>query len=160
MPVEAGELAPGVAVEVEAKQATEAVDEKSAGKSLTLAESSKSNLRTPHRFKAGEVANPAGRPKVVREIAVLAREYTTQAIETLAEIMRNKRTQSSARVRAAEILLDRGYGKAQQTVNLIQHFGSKELEEAARAILRKRDRVASMQEARIIEAEVVEPEKK
>ena len=42
-------------------------------------------------FKKGQSGNPGGRPKEVREVAALARERTTQAIETLTEIMLSKK---------------------------------------------------------------------
>lgn len=42
-----------------------------------------------------------------------ARVYTTEALETLAEVMR-KGESDAARVAAADKLLDRGHGKAPQ----------------------------------------------
>jgi len=41
----------------------------------------------------------------------LARQYTEQAIETLAEIMNNHDAAAPARIAAAEALLNRGWGK-------------------------------------------------
>ena len=35
-------------------------------------------------FQKGKSGNPGGRPKVVGEVQALAREYTTEAIETIA----------------------------------------------------------------------------
>jgi len=43
-----------------------------------------------------------------------ARNYTEEALKTLAEIMRNTRASSSARVRAAGEILDRGWGRPTQ----------------------------------------------
>lgn len=93
----------------------------------------------PHRFAPNNVANPAGRPKIVREVALLARSYTTDAIRVLASIMLSKKAHTPSRVRAAELLLERGYGKAPAVLNVVHHLGSQELEDAARAILKKRD---------------------
>jgi hypothetical protein len=45
-----------------------------------------------------------------------ARQHTTTAIDTLAEIMRNENAAPAARIAAANALLDRGYGKPGQTV--------------------------------------------
>ena len=50
-----------------------------------------------------------------RDIRSLARSYTEQAISTLGGIMIKGRTEL-ARIRAAEALLDRGYGKAAQAI--------------------------------------------
>jgi hypothetical protein len=46
----------------------------------------------------------------------LARTYTNEAVETLAEIMRNEKSPPAARVAAANGLLDRGYGKPPQAL--------------------------------------------
>jgi hypothetical protein len=51
-------------------------------------------------------------------VAKLARIYTVEAIETLAKIMRNDKATDAARVNAANIILDRGHGKAPQTINI------------------------------------------
>jgi hypothetical protein len=65
------------------------------------------------------VANP-GIPAADRrpEVAKLAREYTVEAIETLVKLMRKEKATDAARVSAISILLDRGWGKAQQTINI------------------------------------------
>ena len=67
-------------------------------------------------FAKGQSGNPGGRPKVIGEVQELAREHTTQAIQTLVGIMANKEAPPAARVTAANALLDRGYGKPAQTL--------------------------------------------
>lgn len=62
----------------------------------------------------GQCGNPGGRPKGVKEVQDLARRYTTDAIQTLSDICSNPKATPSARVSAAEVLLDRGWGKAPQ----------------------------------------------
>ncbi len=69
-------------------------------------------------FEKGKSGNPGGRPKVLGEVQALAREYTAEAIETLRDIMRNKEAPPAARGYAANSILDRGYGKPSQTVNM------------------------------------------
>jgi hypothetical protein len=68
------------------------------------------------KFQPGQSGNPGGRPKVIAEVQALAREHTADAIETLATIMLDKKASAAARVSAASVLLDRGYGKALQTI--------------------------------------------
>ena len=55
--------------------------------------------------------NPGGRPKALHSLQELGRQYTEQAIETLADIMNNGDAPASARLAAAEALLNRGWGK-------------------------------------------------
>jgi len=52
------------------------------------------------------------------EIRSLARSHTETAINTLAGIMRQKKAPASARVAAASALLDRGWGKPIQGMEM------------------------------------------
>ena len=63
-------------------------------------------------FRRAKAEIPAGDLKWSPEIKDLARKHTDEALETLAAIMRNPKASASARVSAANALLDRGYGKA------------------------------------------------
>lgn len=54
--------------------------------------------------------------KATAEIRSLAREHTEAAIKSLAAIMRQPKSPAAARVSAAQVLLDRGWGKAVQTI--------------------------------------------
>jgi len=70
------------------------------------------------KSKRGGKRTGAGRPKGARnkataDVKEAAQVYTTEALETLAEVMRDKSI-GSARVAASKELLDRGYGKSAQ----------------------------------------------
>lgn len=61
----------------------------------------------------------AGRPKgslnkATADVKQAAQAFTTDAISTLAEIMRSPEHPAAARVSAANALLDRGHGKPKQ----------------------------------------------
>jgi hypothetical protein len=97
----------------------------------------------------GKSGNPNGRPRVVRQVVALAREHTEDAIETLVKIMMDDKAHTSARVRAAEILLDRGYGKAPQRIELnVQQWSDREVWDAAHAIMAKHNGEMPMLEAK------------
>jgi hypothetical protein len=62
------------------------------------------------RFVRGCSGIAGGRPKDELNIAALARSYSTEAIKTLVDLMRNARD-DRVRGTAAQALLDRGFGK-------------------------------------------------
>lgn len=68
-------------------------------------------------FQAGQSGNPGGRPREALHVQALARERTQEAIEILAEIMRHGKTEA-AQVRAAEVLLARGWGQPTQPLDV------------------------------------------
>ena len=73
------------------------------------------NRSASGQFTPGSSDNPGGRPKDEHRVADLARSYTTEAIETLVDLMRNA-TEDRVRGTAAQALLDRGWGKARQEI--------------------------------------------
>jgi len=62
------------------------------------------------RWKRGQSGNPGGRPKLAAEVRDLARLHTPEAIKELARLCTKARKESD-RIRAIELLLDRGWGK-------------------------------------------------
>jgi hypothetical protein len=72
-------------------------------------------------FKRGQSGNPQGRPRgQVRAIANLAfeaRQYSNLAVKTIVEICKHGETEA-LRLAAANHLLDRGYGRPTQSIDL------------------------------------------
>ena len=54
--------------------------------------------------------------KTPTDIRSLARNHTVKALSVLASIMNEAKAPAAARVAAAQALLDRGWGKATQTI--------------------------------------------
>jgi hypothetical protein len=75
-----------------------------------------------HKFKKGQSGNPNGRPKKIPELDKLLAEVLGEekdGIEAARVILIALRAKAMrGNTRAAEILLDRAYGKAKQTVNV------------------------------------------
>jgi hypothetical protein len=69
------------------------------------------------KFQKGQSGNPGGRPKVIGDVQELARQHTTEAVETLTSIMLDGDAAPAARVAAANAILDRGYGRAPQHIS-------------------------------------------
>ena len=65
-------------------------------------------------FKRGQSGNPGGRPKIPADIRQAFRDLTPLAVETLEEAM--EKADWSNRVKAAQVVLERGWGKTPQPV--------------------------------------------
>ena len=74
-------------------------------------------------FQKGQSGNPGGKRKKDYRITDLAQEYTEEALQTLRAIMLNSED-DRARVMAADKILDRGYGKPAQSVEVTNPDGS------------------------------------
>jgi Family of unknown function (DUF5681) len=78
-------------------------------------------------FKPGVSGNPGGRPKkpdtieakkIIADVRTLARELAPEAVATLKSVMQDPKSPPAARIGAATVILDRGYGKPGQAVTV------------------------------------------
>jgi hypothetical protein len=67
-------------------------------------------------FPRGSSGNPKGRPKEHKEVQAAAREHTIEAISTLVFWLRSGGPRAS--IMAADMLLDRAWGRASQGLKL------------------------------------------
>lgn len=72
----------------------------------------------PRGGKRPGAGRPKGAPnKVTADVKAIALEYSQEAVDTLAEVMRDKGAPAAARVAASNAILDRGFGKPMQSVD-------------------------------------------
>ncbi len=57
-----------------------------------------------------------GRPKRLKELTEIAQMYTVEAVQTCVEIMLDEKAKNSDRIRASEVVLERGWGKPVQPI--------------------------------------------
>jgi hypothetical protein len=94
---------------------------------VTAAENSEETAKPTSRgrpFQPGQSGNPGGRPKDVGIVRDLARAHTESAVLTLVAIMTNSQEKGAARVAAAQAILDRGWGKAVQALDVARSEGA------------------------------------
>ena len=96
-------------------------------------------------WKPGQSGNPLGRPpKPGSDVVTLARTLTVEAINTLASIMRNVDEPATARVSAANTILDRGWGKPLQTLTTPDGNSPITLHLLAAQLVSQQDRATDM----------------
>jgi hypothetical protein len=69
------------------------------------------------KFRKGESGNPGGRPKVLGEVQEPARQYAPAVIVELARLALRAKNETP-RIAAIRELLDRGYGRPRQALEV------------------------------------------
>ena len=76
-------------------------------------------------FKPGVSGNPGGRPKkaetietrkIIADVKELAKEMTPKAMKALEGVLDSETAPPAAKVSAASVILDRGWGKPKQSI--------------------------------------------
>ncbi len=101
------------------------------------------NLR---KWKPGQSGNPKGMEPGVGHVRELARQHTEESIEKLVEIMRDENAPPSAQGAAANSLLDRGWGRPDQSVSI----------DPGHSLLTILDEIERRAELRTIEGETID----
>jgi len=66
--------------------------------------------------KPGYTGNPGGRPKMPQALKEALQAHSATAVEVLAGILADPKARASDRIRAAEVVLDRAWGKPTMAV--------------------------------------------
>jgi len=70
-------------------------------------------------IQKGQVLNPGGRPKIPDDVKKAFRELTPLACETIRSILASRdKKLASARIKAAEVALNRAWGMPRQEIEL------------------------------------------
>lgn len=70
------------------------------------------------RFQKGVSGNRGGRKRLPDDLKDALRAACPEALRVLVSVLEDEKARDADRLRAAEIILDRGYGKPTQAVDL------------------------------------------
>lgn len=87
-----------------------------------------SKHRNGTSFKKGVSGNPGGRPKVLEDVKLMAREHGKDAFKTVVALL--KSTDERVALAAAQEVMNRAYGKPTQYMDVTQRRDVAELSDA------------------------------
>ena len=97
--------------------------------------------------KPGEPSiNPEGRPKAPQEFRDLCKTYSVDAVKAVFDIVIDASTPAKVRVQGAELLINHGYGKPKESVDItsgeksLANYDIATLAEAAGIVITKVDK--------------------
>jgi hypothetical protein len=70
------------------------------------------------KWQKGQSGNPSGRPAMPEAIKKKLKDLTPDAVDTVEQIMKDPKARPADRLKAAEMILDRVYGKATQPIDM------------------------------------------
>ena len=83
-----------------------------------MAGNSEKNSKTWGKpFEKGKSGNPSGRPKISGDARAMLKAATPAAVKLLVDTLNNTNEKTETRVKCAETVLDRVYGKANQPID-------------------------------------------
>ena len=83
--------------------------------------------------------NPGGQSHKIREVAAAAREHTVEMLAVLVGIARDKAATASARVSAAQYVMDRAWGRPKESVTITRDENFTDLTDAELAAIARGD---------------------
>jgi len=88
-----------------------------------------------YKWKPGQSGNPSGKAKSPKKLSAKIQEQSDKLIDTLMKIATSEETADNVKIQAINTLLDRGFGKAPQTLDVNQrHSLTDELENMIREL--------------------------
>lgn len=69
-------------------------------------------------FQPGSSANPGGRPKKNAEFVEACQKHAPEALAFLASVMNDANQETSDRIKAATVIIERAFGKPPQAVEI------------------------------------------
>ena len=81
-----------------------------------MAANKPANRTESGRFEKGKSGNPSGRPKMDDETKAILKAAAPDAARLMVKMMNDPKIQPKLRMQAAEVVMDRVYGKATQPI--------------------------------------------